>query len=524
MHARSLGPYIYYASQPFCRRNTKRTATTRGADIRGLRAGKLAIRGFTNTTADLPHPAPHVTERTTPEDTSLTAITPVPTEILSRIVREDVRSTALLFYRGGTGGDVDCERSKFIVDSVQGKTSSFITFFLIAMGLVFGVVFLIWKMTEHRDETIRVTFDFGQPQKNRVAVLFFHNLSGNPEDEYWCEGLTDDIIMRLAAIEGLNVKSMTDVLRFKDRPVTVKEIGKALDVDAVLEGSVRKMGDTLLVSAQLIDVATGLHIWAQRYERRISIEDIFGLQNELATKIAEAAHLKLTQSEKMTLIRKPTVSVEAYEFYLKGKYYHLQMTIEGNWIAIEMFQKAIDLDPGFALAYADLGDAYVNHFHMVEPADPFWLNQAEEQIRKALAIDSDLPEAHKALGHCFAQLGEDDKAAAAYEKALALKRDFPEAEIGLAEVYVTMGRHDEAIARLKQALQRHPELPYLYYVIGAAYSAKKEKDEALSWINKAVERGYRNAGYMKKDPMLRPLLKDPQFIRLMKEIQKSRRE
>jgi TolB-like protein len=380
---------------------------------------------------------------------------------------------------------------------------------------------LTYQLLREKDETIRVTFDFGQPQKNRIAVLFFHNLSGNAEDEYLSEGLTEDIITRLAKIEGLSVKSLTDVLSYRNRPATIREVGKALNVDAVLEGSVRKINQTLLVTAQLIDVSTGLHIWTERYERKIALEDIFGLQNELATKIAQAAHLNLTQSAKETLTKRPTTSVEAYEFYLKGKYYHLQMTTEGNWMAVEMFQKAIELDADFALAYADLGDAYANHYHMVEPPDKFWLDQAIEQIRKALTLDKDLPEAYKALGHCYEHLGQPEKAVEEYKKALVFRPNYVDAQIGLGQSYCSLGQYEEALTQLKTALEHHPEISYIYYTIGCVYSMQGDKDQALEWIQKAFDRGFRNIAFMKKDPFLDPIRKDPRFVRLLKDLSKK---
>lgn len=395
---------------------------------------------------------------------------------------------------------------------------SFPIFILIFVLILSGFVYLLSEIRREKDETIRVTFDFGQPQKNRIAVLFFHNWSGNPEDEYLSEGLTEDIITRLAKIEGLNVKSLTDVLRYKNGPVTIREVGKALEVDAVLEGSVRKIDQTLLVTAQLVDVATGLHIWAERYERKIALEDIFGLQNELATKIAQAAHLKLTQSAKETLTKKPTTSVEAYEFYLKGKYYHLQMTTEGNWMAVEMFQKAIEIDPSFALAYADLGDTYAHHFYMVEPPDKFWLDQAIEQIRKALVLDKNLAEAYKALGHCYEQLGQPEKAVEEYQKALAIKPSYVDAQIGLGQTYCGLGKYEEALHQLKSALEHHPEIAYIYYAIGCVYSMQNNKDQTLEWIQQAIDRGFKNLDLMKKDPFLNPIRKDPRFIRLLKDL------
>ncbi len=399
-----------------------------------------------------------------------------------------------------------------------------LSFFILAVSFLLFIVssFLIFQSRQKREEPIRVTFDFGQPQKNRIAVLFFQNMGGRPEDEYLSDGLTEDVITRLAKIEGLNVKSMTDILRFKNKPVTIYEIGKALNVDAVLEGSVRKMGETILVTAQLIDVVSGLHIWAERYERKIALEDIFGLQNELATKIAEAAHLNLTQGVKQGLTQRPTVSSAAYEFYLKGKYYHIEMTSEGNWMAIEMFQKAIELDPKFALAYAGLADAYATHYHWVDPPDKFWLDQAKEQVQEALEIDPNLAEAHKALAHCYEHLEDFQKSAEEYQKALAVNPNYVDAQIGLAQIYCNLGRYEDALRQLEIAVLAHPQEPYIYYTMGCVYAMKGDKLHALEWLHKAKEHGFHNLELLRKDIFLDSLRKDPKFIKFLRDFEKKK--
>ncbi|MBI1884606.1 MAG: tetratricopeptide repeat protein [Chlamydiae bacterium] len=401
------------------------------------------------------------------------------------------------------------------------RNFSSLIFFVAFLAILAALVYLAIEIRHSNQEPIRITFDFGQPQKNRIAVLFFHNLSGNPEDEYLSDGLTEDVITKLAKIDGLNVVSMTDVMRFKNGSVTIREVGKALNVDAVVEGSIRKMGETLLVTAQLIDVATGLHIWAERYERKIALQDIFGLQNELAAKIADAAHLTLTQAAKETLVAKPTLSSGAYEFYLRGKFYDLQMTTEGNWMAIEMFQKAVEMDAHFALAYASLGDAYAHHYHMVEPEDPFWLEQASTQINKALELDPNLAQAHKAMGHCYEHRHDLERAAQEYQKSLALKPDYVEAQIALAQVEGRLGHYEEALRQLNETLQHHPELPYIDYAMAGVHALKGDKDDAFKWLNQAVGKGFYPLDLMKRDAFLNSLRRDARWKPLLKLIEKK---
>jgi len=187
-------------------------------------------------------------------------------------------------------------------------------------------------------------------------------------------------------------------------------------------------------------------------------------------------------------------------------------------------QKAIETDSDFAKAYAELGDAYLYHYHIVEPPDKFWLDQAVEKIQKALTLDEKLPEAHRALGHFHELSGEYEKAAVEYQKALVQNPDYTDAQIGLGQVYCALKKYDLALNQLQSVLKSHPELTYVYYAIGSVYAVKGEKDQAISWLKKAVDRGFSNVEHMNRDSFLDSIRKDTRFVKLMSALKKKKKK
>ena len=396
-----------------------------------------------------------------------------------------------------------------------------VLFMCVIVAVIIGLYYLSTILRVQEEETIKITFDFGQPEKNRIAVLYFHNLSGDESDEYLSDGLTEDIITRLMKVGSLSVASLMDVRAYKNAPVTTKQIGKDLDVDAVLEGSVRRAGSILLVTAQLIDVRSGSHIWAERYERQIDIEDIFGLQNELATKIVQAAQLNLSQKDMIKLAQRPTVSLEAYEYYLKGKYMAMGLDLEANWMAIEMFRKAVEIDPQFAESYAGLGDALARRYYLLEHDDLTWLDYAEKEIQKALKLQPELAEAYQALGHIYMNREMFDKALEAYDKAVSIKGDFLEAQIGLGECYATLGKIDLALQHLEKALAMNPAYSYIYYVVAGVYVRAEKVSDAVAWLEKAIQHGFEHFDYLRSDPVFEPIREDPLYKKFLEKHKKN---
>src|SRR3989304_10288310 len=232
--------------------------------------------------------------------------------------------------------------------------------------------------------------------KKSVAVLYFENLSSDPESDYFAAGMTEDIITDLSKIDGIRVASRNAVLPFKGKPVDIPVLGRKLNLDAVLEGSIRKAGNRLRITAQLIDVKEGFHLWAERYDREVS--EVFDLQEEIAKNIASALRIKLSPKEEEKLGLKYKGNPQAYEYYLKGRNYYYKYTRQDMLTAIQMFKQALEIDPNYALAHAGLGDAYYQMVEKLFDSDKTLMQKAEEAAQKAIEIDPLCAEGYKALG------------------------------------------------------------------------------------------------------------------------------
>jgi serine/threonine protein kinase len=221
------------------------------------------------------------------------------------------------------------------------------------------------------------------PEKS-IAVLYFENMSPEKESDYFCAGITEDIITDLSKIMELKVVSRTDVLPFRNKEVNTRRVGEALRVNYILEGSVRKSGSKIRISAQLVSVRDGYHLWAERFDRLV--EDIFDLQNEVSQKIVDALKISLSPSEKELLARKPTDDLRAYDFYMQGRELLNLKGRRNTERAIQMFENAIAIDPGFATSYAGLGEAYSDMYEWYD-GNSIWLGKAIEMNQKALTLD-----------------------------------------------------------------------------------------------------------------------------------------
>lgn len=266
------------------------------------------------------------------------------------------------------------------------------------------------------------------PPPNSIAVLPFLNLSADTADEYFSDGVTEEIITALSRLRDLRVVSRSATFRYKGRGVDPREVGRDLGVGTILEGSVRKEGDRIRITAQLIDVADGFHIWSENYDRRYA--DIFEVQDDVATRIADALQLNLTESEAASLRRRPTDNLEAFELYSKARAQFYKYTPEGNAAALSLYERALAIDPDYALALAGLSLCQSQYINSGWSEDPEWLSRAEANARRALEIDPQLAEAHFALGFVYEQRSRKlrsqeprrwyDSMAESMSKALAL--------------------------------------------------------------------------------------------------------
>jgi TolB-like protein/Tfp pilus assembly protein PilF len=359
------------------------------------------------------------------------------------------------------------------------------------------------------------------PAEQSVAVLPLSNLSDDPENEYFSDGMTDDIITQLSKVRGLKVTSRTSIMQYRNTTKSLGQIGGELGVTNILEGSVRRAGNRVRVVAQLIDTQSDKHLWAESYDRDLT--DIFGIQEEIAEHIAGALQATLTVNEEKELAKKPTDNLEAYNLYLQGRFYWSKFTPTGIQRGIEFFCKAAELDPQYALAHAGIADSYLlmgATLAQLPPNDAF--PKAKEAARKALELDDTLADAHATLAAVHLWYDWDWEAVvreAARARQLAPEVEKPMlieafylAAVGRNEEAVELTRraekqcpidviiaghvgiqlfwarrHDEAIAQLEKALEMEENFPPANYMMGWTHLAAENYDEALKFARRASD-------------------------------------
>jgi TolB-like protein/DNA-binding winged helix-turn-helix (wHTH) protein/Flp pilus assembly protein TadD len=317
------------------------------------------------------------------------------------------------------------------------------------------------------------------PDKPSLAVLPLKNLSGDPEQEHFSDGLTEDLITDLSKIAGLFIISRNTVFTYKGKAVKTPEISKELGVRYVLEGSVRKVGDQVRVTMRLIDAATDSQLWAERYDR--SLKDIFALQDEIRQKIVTTLKLQVTLMEQGYQVRKRTDNLEAYDYYLRGMVFFWRITKEANLQARQMYEKALALDPQYAEAYACLGWTYFLEWFWRWGPDPQNLERAFDLIQRAIALDDTLPNAHTMLGPVYLQKKQFDQALASVERALAIDPNMADTYVWRAGILNTTGRSEEALRSVETALRLNPRYPFWYLgPLGFTYRAMDRYEEAIT--------------------------------------------
>jgi non-specific serine/threonine protein kinase len=282
-----------------------------------------------------------------------------------------------------------------------------------------------------------------------VAVLYFENLSGAKEDEYFRDGMTEDVITELSKVKNLRVFPRAAVLAFRDQSVTGPQVGEQLNAQYVLGGSLRRAGTRLRITAQLVEARTGTSVWAERYDRELS--DVFEVQDEIARNITQALRITLTPQEEKLLAAKPTGDPRAYDHYLKGRSYARRMTRSDIDLALQMFEHAILLDPGFALAHAGIANVcgLVHEWH---DADPKWLERGRTAGERALALDPSLPEALVGRARILYVQKRYDEAIRDVRRAIDMKKDCDGAYNILARSLFESDRWAEAIESVDQAI------------------------------------------------------------------------
>jgi serine/threonine protein kinase/Flp pilus assembly protein TadD len=323
--------------------------------------------------------------------------------------------------------------------------------------------------------------------KPSIAVLYLQNLSENKEDEYFASGMTEDIITQLSKIGGLRVLSRSDVEEFKGKTVKLREVADKLKVNYVMEGSVRKYGDKIRIACQLIKARDGFHVWADSYDRQM--EDLFAIQADVAKAVAQALKVALAPPEVALIEKKPTLNVQAYNYYLQGREYYFggPDTKENLQLAIKMFDNALEADSNFALAYAGLSDCYT--WYVMDRLDPkkSRLEKAEKTGLKALTLDPDLAEAHRALSRLYSTEGKAEKAIQEAEKAVKANPNYGEGWMVLGYCYYNIGQYSEAESALVRSLEVKPTNDALFMGFIQLYSLWGNRKKAEEYFNKAFE-------------------------------------
>jgi adenylate cyclase len=313
-------------------------------------------------------------------------------------------------------------------------------------------------------------------------------LSGDPEQEYFSDGLTEEIIAVLASVPKLFVIARNSTFTYKGKPVKVQQVAEELSVRYVLEGSVRKSGDKIRITAQLIDALNGHHLWAKRYDR--NLKDIFVVQDEITKKIITAMQVKLTEGEEVRSAAKGTNNLEAFLKYLQANEYIQRVNPEANALGMQLAEEAVALDPEYAMAYKTLARAHLTDVWIGTSKSPKQsIGNAMKLLQKAIALDDTYAEAHAYLGFLYSTIRQHDKALVQGEKAVDLSPNSAECHYRLGKILNFAGRWEESIPEYERAIRLNPIPSNMYlFSLGFSYGMTGQYDEAITWCEKAIRK------------------------------------
>jgi len=352
-----------------------------------------------------------------------------------------------------------------------------------------------------------------------IAVLPFTNASGDPNTEYLSDGISEALINSLTELQQLRVVARSTAFHYKGKEVDPQAVGRELNVRAVLMGRVRQMGDTLNIQVDLVDATTGAQLWGEEYERKVS--DVLSVKQAIVLEVTEKLRLRLSGEEQQRLVKRDTTNAEAYQFYLRGRYFWNKRTADGLKKAIEQFQQAIDHDPNYALGYVGLADCYVLLEEYAGVPSSETLPKARAAADRALQIDDSLAEAHTSSAYIYQKLWRWAEAEEEYKRAISLNPNYPTAHHWFTIYFRTKGQIDDAMREIKRAqeldplslvisdnvafvyllkndlnsaieqcqrvIELDPGFPYAHDVLGAAYLKQRRYEEATAEFQKAVE-------------------------------------
>jgi len=396
---------------------------------------------------------------------------------------------------------------------------------LILAGTAFWNVYLRSSLPSIEPASVE-KMAFKLPDKPSIAVLPFVNMSGDPTQEYFSDGITEDLITDLSQISGLFIISRNSTFAYKGKAIKTRQVAEELGVRYVLEGSVRKADKRVRINAQLIDATTGGHIWAKRYDG--NLDDVFGLQDKITQKIVAALAVKLSTGEQEKINRKETDNIEAYDAFLKGWEHYRRWTPEDFRKAIPYFERAIELDPHYGRAYAAIASVYTEGYikawdwsHVLGLSAEAMPSLAGEYLQTAR--DNPTPLAHRVASKWFRILLYPEKAVAEAERAIALDPNDADGYMAMADALIYSGKPEEAVDFVKKAMRLDPHNPANHlYILGLAHFGMEQFQEAASFFERAfklnpemglVQRGYLAAsyGYLGQEEKARAELDKPEI-------------
>ncbi len=344
----------------------------------------------------------------------------------------------------------------------------------------------VYQVSDFGQKADRLPPAKGAPPKDRVAVLPFVNISSDPSDEYFADGMTEEVISAVSKVQGLRVIARTSVMRFKGASKPIGEIGKELNVGSVLEGSVRKAGDKIRITVQLVETSTEEPRWSREYDRQL--EDVFAIQSDIAEKVAQALETQVLSGISRPAEMKATTSPQAYIQYLRGRQFWNKRTQDDLKKAIEYFEGALKIDENYAMAYSGLADAYaaLALLEFMAPAEAY--PKAKTAVEKSLSLDPNLAEAHTSLGLVKFQYDWDWRGAEQeFTKAIRLNPSYALAHHFFADYLKAMGRFDEALGEIGKAQELDPLSLAISAGVGHVLYLSRQYDKAIEQYKKAVE-------------------------------------
>jgi TolB-like protein len=398
-------------------------------------------------------------------------------------IPEPIRAYRVLSYPGAAAHRV------IKAKKALGKTWRNVVVATVAV-LVVGAAVAVWHFSFRSPPIEPASVEkmaFPLPDKPSIAVLPFVNMSEDPKQEYFSDGLTEEIITALSKVPKLFVIARSSVFSYKGKPVKVNQVAEELGVRYVLEGSIRKAGDEIRITAQLIDALTGHHLWAEQYDR--NLKDIFAVQDEITQKIIIAMQVKLTRGEQARVAAKDTNNLEAYLKWLQALDYILQFNKESVAMAQRLSEEAIELDPAYASAYRLLGITHLHDVFLGRSKSPKEsMANAIKYVKKAIEMDDSDAYGHSQLGMLSVFIKQYDKAVSEGELAVNLNPNYADCHAYLGLTYRYVGRWEDAIEEYKKATRLNPIPPTWYlYGFGLAYAMTGQYEEGIRVCKKAIQ-------------------------------------